>query len=194
MTDIANTQSAKDIKRQMRRRMLADFWFYFSENRGAVIGLWVFIALAVVSLLTMLLSLLHGPMLAMMGLVGAYVVPILVSTGSGNIFAAMVYSLIITGAGLLLVRYVSKSWLWWSVVAGAMGWWLVSLASNQHEEFRGLYLAIFAWALLAIPSFDWLLQAKGRHMTLWPDKKVIDTAIGYVSMNQLVLMLIVLHL
>ena len=29
----------------MRRQMLADFWFYFSENRGAVIGLWVFIAL-----------------------------------------------------------------------------------------------------------------------------------------------------
>lgn len=154
--------------------------------------LWVFIALAVVSLMTMLLSLLHGPMLAMIGLVGAYVVPILVSTGSGNIFAAMVYSLIITAAGLLLVRYVSKSWLWWSVVAGAMGWWLLSLTSTQPEQFRGLYLAIFAWALLAIPSFDWLLQAKGRHMSLWPDKKTIDTAIGYVSMNQLVLLLIVL--
>ncbi|KPF45787.1 ABC transporter permease subunit [Rhizobium sp. G187] len=30
---------------QMRRQMLAEFWFYFSENRGAVIGLVVFLAL-----------------------------------------------------------------------------------------------------------------------------------------------------
>ena len=83
---------------------------------------WTFALLAVVSLMTMLLALVHGPMLAMIGLVGAYVVPIFVSTGSGNIFAAMVYSLIISGAGLLLLRYVSKSWLWWS--------WLVCLAGG----------------------------------------------------------------
>ena len=60
MTDIANTQSAKDIKRQMRRRMLADFWFYFSENRGAVIGLWVFIALVLIAVFAPLVAP-HGP-------------------------------------------------------------------------------------------------------------------------------------
>ena len=60
MTDIANTQSAKDIKRQMRRRMLADFWFYFSENRGAVIGLWVFIALVLIAIFAPLVAP-HGP-------------------------------------------------------------------------------------------------------------------------------------
>ncbi len=50
MTDITNRQSAIDIKRQMRRQMLADFWFYFSENRGAVIGLWVFITLVILAI------------------------------------------------------------------------------------------------------------------------------------------------
>ena len=34
---------------QMRRQMLAEFWFYFSENRGAVIGLVVFVALVLVA-------------------------------------------------------------------------------------------------------------------------------------------------
>jgi dipeptide transport system permease protein len=34
---------------QMRRQMLAEFWFYFSENRGAVIGLVVFVALVFVA-------------------------------------------------------------------------------------------------------------------------------------------------
>jgi dipeptide transport system permease protein len=33
----------------MRRQMLAEFWFYFSENRGAVIGLVVFVALVLIA-------------------------------------------------------------------------------------------------------------------------------------------------
>jgi len=153
---------------------------------------WVFVALAVVSLMTMVLAILHGPMLAMIGLVGAYVVPLLVSTGSGNIFAAMIYSLIISGAGLLLIRYVSKSWLWWGVVAGALGWWLLSLTSTQPEAFRGIYLAIFAWMLLAIPNFDWLLQDKAKPLFQLADNKSINTATGMISMNQLVMVLIVI--
>ena len=42
--------TAAETRRQTRRRMLAEFWFYFSENRGAVIGLCVFSALAVIAI------------------------------------------------------------------------------------------------------------------------------------------------
>ena len=34
-----------------RRQRLAEFWYYFSENRGAVIGLVVFILLVIIALL-----------------------------------------------------------------------------------------------------------------------------------------------
>jgi dipeptide transport system permease protein len=34
-----------------RRKMIAEFWYYFSENRGAVTGLWVFLVLVVVAIL-----------------------------------------------------------------------------------------------------------------------------------------------
>lgn len=51
MTDTTNTTlSARDAKKQARNRMLKEFWYYFSENRGAVIGLWVFVALVVIAL------------------------------------------------------------------------------------------------------------------------------------------------
>ncbi len=33
----------------LRRKMLKEFWFYFSENRGAVIGLFVFLLLVIVA-------------------------------------------------------------------------------------------------------------------------------------------------
>lgn len=43
------THSQPVSSAQLRRQMLAEFWFYFSENRGAVIGLVVFLALVVIA-------------------------------------------------------------------------------------------------------------------------------------------------
>ena len=39
-----------------RRQMLSELWFYFSQNRGAVVGLWVTIALVIVALAAPLLA------------------------------------------------------------------------------------------------------------------------------------------
>jgi dipeptide transport system permease protein len=39
-----------------RRRQLAEFWYYFSENRGAVIGFWVFVLLIFIALLAPLVA------------------------------------------------------------------------------------------------------------------------------------------
>ncbi len=43
------THSQPVSSAQLRRQMLAEFWFYFSENRGAVIGLVVFLALVLIA-------------------------------------------------------------------------------------------------------------------------------------------------
>lgn len=40
----------------IRRRMLAEFWFYFSKNRGAVVGLVVFTLLVIVALFAPVLA------------------------------------------------------------------------------------------------------------------------------------------
>ena len=39
-----------------RRERFAEFWFYFSENKGAVIGLWVFLALVLLAILAPLIA------------------------------------------------------------------------------------------------------------------------------------------
>jgi dipeptide transport system permease protein len=47
---MAETTSSQPVTTaQMRRQMLAEFWFYFSENRGAVIGLVVFVLLVLIA-------------------------------------------------------------------------------------------------------------------------------------------------
>lgn len=152
---------------------------------------WAFVFLAIVSLITMGLSLLQGPMLAMLGLVGAYVVPILVSTNSGNMIAALIYSLIITAAALILLRYVFRSWLWWSIIIGSMAWWLISLPAEQADSFRAIYLAILAWSILALPHFDFLLQFKGKGTIKKLDEKTIQPFKRAFSMNQVGLLVLV---
>lgn len=121
----------------------------------------VFLALAAIALGTMALALVHGPVLAIIGLLGAYVVPLLVTTDSGSIVTALLYSLIVGAAALLLMRWVYRPWLWLGVLAGGLGWWLLSLGTTQADDWRGVYLAALAYSMLAIRSGDWLLANAG---------------------------------
>ncbi|TWG94876.1 dipeptide transport system permease protein [Mesorhizobium sp. J18] len=54
MTDTSATSAR--MQDSSRRRRLVEFWFYFSENRGAVIGLVVFLLLVVVAIAAPLLA------------------------------------------------------------------------------------------------------------------------------------------
>jgi dipeptide transport system permease protein len=56
MTDISKTPGVKLSDWAIRRQMLADFWFYFRQNRGAVVGMWVFLALVVVAVFAQLIA------------------------------------------------------------------------------------------------------------------------------------------
>ena len=54
---MADTTAIENISLDpSRRARLAEFWYYFSENRGAVIGLWIFLALVVIAILAPVIS------------------------------------------------------------------------------------------------------------------------------------------
>ncbi|MDH3691331.1 MAG: DUF2339 domain-containing protein [Gammaproteobacteria bacterium] len=116
-----------------------------------------FICLAIVAIATMWMAYLHGPALAAFGIVGAYLVPIMVSSGEGRVLVALTYSVIITTSALLLLRYVYKNWLWWGFIAGAIGWWAITLFDANADGARGIYLAAIGYLILAIPTFNWKL-------------------------------------
>ncbi len=56
MSDTTATIPVDFSGRRATRAMLAEFWFYFSENRGAVIGLYVFLTLIAIALLAPLIA------------------------------------------------------------------------------------------------------------------------------------------
>ncbi|MEL7312608.1 MAG: DUF2339 domain-containing protein [Pseudomonadota bacterium] len=119
-----------------------------------------FAAMAVVALGTMGLALLYGPVLAAFGILGAYGVPIIVSTGRGDIVLALGYALVISLSALLLLRHVYRLWLWWGFVAGALGWWVLSLAFGDADAVRAVYLAALAYLIAAAPTGDWALVTR----------------------------------
>lgn len=123
---------------------------------------WVFIGMALVSFATMLLALRHGPLLAALGMLGGYLVPVLVSSGDGHIEYALSYVLILSMFSLWLMAYVKKHWLWRGVVLAGLLWWLISLdfQPNILTEIRSFYLTALLYLLVAVPVMDWRLQQR----------------------------------
>ena len=111
----------------------------------------IFALLALISLGTMVLALRHGPVLAILGILGAYAVPALLGGDAEQLLTVLIYSLIVTMASFVLMRYVYRDWLWWGTVAGALFWWWIALQAGGHTEpWLGVYLAALAWSMLAL--------------------------------------------
>ena len=74
-----------------------------------------FVLLGLVALATLAAALLHGPMLAGLGLIGAFVTPLLIASDAPNYWALYVYLAVVTAAAFGLARL--RMWRWLAVTA-----------------------------------------------------------------------------
>jgi len=114
-----------------------------------------FVLLGVVALATLAAALLHGPALAGLGVAGAFVTPVLVSTGSADYWALYFYLAVVMAAAFALARM--RLWRWLAVTATAMGvLWTWAGAEPDHIEALTAHLfhvvAGFALAAALIVS------------------------------------------
>ncbi len=86
-----------------------------------------FVLLGVVALATLAAALLHGPALAGLGLVGAYVTPLLVASGKADYWSLYLYLAIVTAAAFALARVRMWRWLAITAVAFSALWTLPGL-------------------------------------------------------------------
>ena len=87
-----------------------------------------FVLLGAIGIVTLAAALLHGPALAALGLVGAQVTPLLVTTPTPNYWALYIYLAVVTAAAFALAR--ARLWRWLAIsttVAGAL-WVLPGIA------------------------------------------------------------------
>ncbi len=80
---------------------------------GFLVPATAFILLGLVALGTLAAALLHGPALAGLGVVGAFMTPVLVSSGNPDYWALYIYLAIVTAAAFGLARV--RLWRWLAV-------------------------------------------------------------------------------
>jgi uncharacterized membrane protein len=103
-----------------------------------------FLLLAATAGATVAQSLRHGPLVAALGLVGAFIVPLLVTTTTPHALPLFAYLAVVTAASLALLRHRAWWWLAWPSLGGAIGWVVLWLASVGEPETPvvALYLLV----------------------------------------------------
>jgi len=117
-----------------------------------------FIALGIVALATLGAALLHGPILAGLGLVGAYVTPMLVSSEAPNYWALYIYLAVVTAAAFALARARLWRWLAITAVVFAVFWMLPGIDDFVRDSlmphvFHGVVGYALAAALIVAGLF-----------------------------------------
>src|SRR5262249_16180699 len=92
-----------------------------------------FVALGIVALATLAPSLLHGPWLAALGQVGAFLVPALVASNTPNYWALYIYLAVVTAASFALAR--ARLWRWLVITAVVFGtlWMFVGIGDTRVD-------------------------------------------------------------
>jgi uncharacterized membrane protein len=139
----------------------ADIWAAYALYNFLAPGT-AFILLGIVALATLTAALLHGPTLAGLGLVGAYVTPAMVSTGQPNYWALYVYLMVVSGAAMALAR--ARLWRWLAVTAVTFGvlWTLPGLSDYRVDWLTPHNFHVVAgYVLVAILLVSGLLLGPG---------------------------------
>lgn len=133
-----------------------------------------FIILAILALASMFIALLHGPILAALGLAASYAVPFLINTDTSNVPILAIYILLVSASALYVAWY--RGWLWLALLSiAAMFAYALPIQvieEGQHLVTVKLYLlGAYALAFLSLvwsvhkrepeenPAIDWIASA-----------------------------------
>jgi len=115
------------------------------------------------------LSLVHGPVVAALGILGGFLVPILVQTGHPSAYSLFPYLTAVNAAALAVLRYKGWGWLAWGTLIGAAFWpvlWMVLQPSpDLGAPAVGAYLAVTSILFTYMPAG---LSRHNRAVD-WPD-------------------------
>jgi uncharacterized membrane protein len=114
-----------------------------------------FVLLGAVALATLAAALRHGPALGGLGLVGAYVTPLLVSSIEPNYWALYIYLAVVTAAAFALARV--RLWRWLAITAAALSilWMFPGIADpsggslTAHACYAAVCFALSAYFIVA---------------------------------------------
>ncbi len=112
-----------------------------------------FVLLGLAGLATMVASALHGPALAGLGLVGAMVTPLLVTSSDPNPWPVVIFLAVVAAAAFALARL--RRWLWLAMtsVAGVVLWGILLAYPSEHMVPAAAFAHAFIQLALAAVFF-----------------------------------------
>jgi uncharacterized membrane protein len=117
-----------------------------------------FVGLGLVALGAFALSRLQGPLIAALGLIGAFAAPALVSSSNPNAWAFYPYLFVIVVASFFTLRGRNWWWLGYLAITGATAWSLLWVQGAAFEMGDVVPVGLFALALGGAATF--LLEGK----------------------------------
>ena len=103
--------------------------------------------LAVVAIGALALSRLQGPLIAALGLIGSYAIPLMVRTEHPSAWSFFPYLLIILAASFATLRGRNWWWLGFAAIAGSAAWTALWLGSGPFVPEHTLPVGLFLHAL-----------------------------------------------
>ena len=108
-----------------------------------------FVLLGAVALLTLAAALLHGPALAGLGLIGAFLAPMLVASDHPDYWALYIYIAVVTAAAFALARFRLWRWLAITAIVFSALWMLPGIDLDEALNAHVFYVLV-GFALSAI--------------------------------------------
>ena len=110
-----------------------------------------FLLLGAVALATLAAALLHGPALAGLGLVGAYVTPLLVASDVPDYWSLYIYLAVVTAAAFALARVRLWRWLAITAIVFAVLWTFPGIIEGQVDTLAAhVFHVMTGFALAAL--------------------------------------------
>lgn len=111
----------------------------------------VFSLLTAIAAGALALSLLQGPFIAALGILGAFAVPLLVETGAPSAWEPFSYLLFVAGSAFVVVRFMGWWWLAWTTLLGSVLWQFVWFGGHwQSGDLLPLTIHMIALLAMAI--------------------------------------------
>ncbi|QQO20501.1 DUF2339 domain-containing protein [Bradyrhizobium diazoefficiens] len=117
---------------------------------GFLVPATAFVLLGLVALGTLAAALLHGPALAGLGVVGAFVTPLLVSSGKPDYWALYIYLAIVTAASFGLARIRLWRWLAVTTIVFAVLWIFPGLDTETLQVAPHAFHVVAGFMLAAL--------------------------------------------
>lgn len=120
-----------------------------------------FIILAILALFSLAISLLHGPILASIGLLASYAVPFLVASNSANIPVLAIYITLVSAAAMYVAWY--RGWLWCALASVAAMFTYSIIMHVAVGETHATTLGLYILATIVITHVSLVISVHDRN-------------------------------